>query len=49
MVDVAANYNFSDRLSLFGRINNLFDRQYQEPVGFMKPGIGIYGGIKATL
>ncbi|HEX4387873.1 MAG TPA: TonB-dependent receptor [Steroidobacteraceae bacterium] len=48
VVNVTANYDLSDQLSLFGRINNLFDRQYQEPVGFMKPGIGAVIGLKAT-
>ena len=47
-VDLTANYNFSANLAFFGRINNLFDRQYQEPVGFMKPGIGAVVGLRAT-
>jgi vitamin B12 transporter len=48
VVDLAASYDFSAKLALFGRINNLFDRQYQEPIGFMKPGIGVVVGLRAT-
>jgi vitamin B12 transporter len=48
IVDLTANYSFGAHLTLFGRINNLFDRQYQEPVGYMKPGIGAVVGLRAT-
>jgi len=48
-VNVAASYELSQHLALFGRIDNLLDRQYQNPVGFMQPGFGAYGGIKAQL
>jgi vitamin B12 transporter len=45
----AASYALSARLSLFGRINNLFDRRYEDPVGFDRPRFGAFAGIKATL
>jgi vitamin B12 transporter len=47
--NLAANYVLSRNLSLFGRINNLFDRRYEDPVGFDRPGFGVFAGIKATL
>ncbi|HSY07200.1 MAG TPA: TonB-dependent receptor [Steroidobacteraceae bacterium] len=47
--NIAANYVLSRNLSLFGRINNLFDRRYEDPVGFDRPGLGIFAGVKASL
>jgi vitamin B12 transporter len=47
--DVAASYDIGDRFALYGRVTNLFDEQYQEPFGFMRPGRGFYAGIKASI
>jgi vitamin B12 transporter len=47
--NLAASYALSRHLSLFARINNLFDRRYEDPVGFDRPGFGVFAGIKATL
>lgn len=47
--NLAANYVLSRNISLFGRINNLFDRRYEDPVGFDRPGFGALAGITATL
>ena len=46
--DLAASYALTDTLALTGRINNLFDKRYENPVGFQGPGVGLYGGIKAS-
>jgi vitamin B12 transporter len=48
-VEVAANYKINDNFSLNGRITNLFDANYQEPEGFLRPGRGVFAGIKANL
>ena len=34
---------------MFARIDNLFDRHYRNPVGFLQPALGAYAGIKVTL
>ena len=47
--DVAATWTFSPDLALYGRVENLFDRRYQDPDGFLRPGIGAYAGIRASL
>lgn len=47
--NIAANYVLSRNLSFFAHINNLFDRRYEDPVGFDRPGFGVFAGIKATL
>ena len=45
LVNLAANYAVTDRISVFARINNLLNQQYEDPLGFLRPGFGIYGGI----
>jgi vitamin B12 transporter len=47
--DLAASYNLTDQLMLFGRITNLLDKHYEDPVGYLQPSRGIYVGIKARL
>jgi vitamin B12 transporter len=46
-VNIAASYDLTNHLSLTGRINNLFDRHYENPVGFLQPSLGAFAGIKA--
>jgi vitamin B12 transporter len=48
-VNLAVNYALQDDVALFGRIDNLFNAKYEDPLGFMRPGFGIFGGIKLTL
>ena len=33
-------------LALFARVDNLLDRHYENPVGFLQPSIGVYAGLK---
>lgn len=47
-LDLAASYKLTDTWTLFGRIENATDTQYQSPDGFLRPGIGAYGGIKVS-
>jgi vitamin B12 transporter len=47
-VNLAANYALRDDLSLFARIDNLFNKPYEDPLGFMRPGFGAYAGIRLT-
>ena len=48
-VNFATSIDLNPHLALFGRISNLLDRHYQNPVGFLQPSIGAYAGIKVTL
>jgi vitamin B12 transporter len=45
-VNLAANYAVNGNLTVFGRIDNLFNNQYEDPDGFLRPGFGIFGGIR---
>jgi vitamin B12 transporter len=46
VANLAATYGLGNGVSLFGRINNLLDRTYQDPTGFQRPGLGAFAGIK---
>ncbi|HTC84926.1 MAG TPA: TonB-dependent receptor [Rhizomicrobium sp.] len=48
-LDLAASYRLTGKWSLFGRIENLTDTDYQSPDGFLRPRIGAYAGIKLNL
>jgi vitamin B12 transporter len=47
-VNLAANYLLRDDLTVFARIDNLFNKQYEDPLGFMRPGFGAYAGVRLT-
>ncbi len=36
----------SEAVTLFGRVNNLFDRRYENPTGFLGRGLSVYGGVR---
>lgn len=48
-VNLAGSYDLGRGVTLFARINNLLDRHYQDPVGFDRPGIGAFGGVKVDM
>ena len=48
-VDVAANYDINSKLALLARVSNLFNRRFENPIGFQQPGVGAYAGIKLQL
>jgi len=47
-VDVRAAYQINKRIELYGRIENLFDAQYQQVLGYGTPGISSYVGVRST-
>lgn len=48
LVNLSANYAYSDNLTLFARIDNLFDQRYQNPTGFLGAGLAVYGGVRVS-
>ena len=46
-VDLAAVYEVNGNFSVYGRLTNLLDRRYENPVGFLQPSVGAFAGIKA--
>lgn len=47
-VDLRAAYRVSDNIELYGRIDNLFDAQYQQITGYGTPGISSFFGVRGT-
>ncbi|MEQ8658929.1 MAG: TonB-dependent receptor [Hyphomicrobiales bacterium] len=47
-VDLSASYQAHEHLELFGRVENLFDAEYQVRDGYNTPGLSAYAGIRAT-
>lgn len=49
VVNLAASFEVNEHFTVFGRVNNLFDRHYQNPVGFLQPTLGAFAGVRAQL
>ncbi|MBI3594198.1 MAG: TonB-dependent receptor [Nitrospirae bacterium] len=48
LVNLRGSYLLAKNLSLFARIDNLFNKSYEEIAAFGTPGISVYGGVKAS-
>ncbi len=49
LVNLAAAYKVTERIELFGRVDNLFDTDYEEVPGYHTTGIGFFAGIRGSL
>lgn len=49
VVNVAAGYDINETVRVFGRVDNLFDKDYNETWGYESPGIAAYAGVKIQL
>jgi vitamin B12 transporter len=47
-VNLAANYDVTKNLTVFAHADNLFNERYQNPYGFDRPGLGMFGGVRLT-
>ncbi|MFA4888164.1 MAG: TonB-dependent receptor [Candidatus Omnitrophota bacterium] len=45
---MAASYDITKNFQIFGRVENLFDKKYQEVYGYATLGRSFYGGIKSS-
>jgi vitamin B12 transporter len=48
LVNLAASYDISKNFQLFGRVENLLDKEYEEAKGFGTPGLSFFGGMKLS-
>ncbi len=46
VVDLAASWRLTQSLELTGRVTNLLDEEYEEVLGFVRPGRAVYAGIR---
>jgi vitamin B12 transporter len=49
IVDLALSYKLGDSTELFGRVDNLFDKEYQDVLGFGTMGAAAYAGVRVEL
>jgi len=48
LVNLAASYDITKKIQLFGRVDNLFDRDYEEVKGYGTAGVSFFGGAKVS-
>lgn len=48
IVNLSGSYNITKTLSLFARVENLLDEDYEEAGGYGTPGLSIFGGIRTS-
>lgn len=48
MVDLRLSYDLNPTVTLFARVNNLLDKDYEEVSGYETPDAAVYAGIRAT-
>lgn len=49
LVDIAVSYKLAESVSLIGRVDNLFDKEYQDVLGFGAMGAAAHGGVRVEL
>ena len=48
IANLSAAYTVNSQWELFGRVDNLLDRDYEEPAGFEQPDAAVYVGFKVN-
>ncbi|RXF69246.1 TonB-dependent receptor plug domain-containing protein [Hansschlegelia zhihuaiae] len=48
LVNVAASFEVTDNAEVYGRVENLFDRKYEEVFTYGTPGRAAFGGVKVS-
>ncbi len=49
VVNLSGTYRLNKRLEVYSRVENLFDKQYEEIFGYGTPGLSAYAGFKLSL
>jgi vitamin B12 transporter len=49
IVDLAASYKVARSVELFSRVDNLFDKEYQEVLGVGTMGAAAYAGVRVEM
>ncbi len=44
--DMRADYAMDERISIYGRVENLFDKDYGQMAGFTNAGVAAYTGLR---
>ncbi len=46
VIDMAGSWKLGKTLELTARVSNLFDEEYEEILGFVRPGRALYAGLR---
>lgn len=49
LVNLAASYDLTEHMQISGRVDNVFDEDYEEVYGYGTPGLSAYTGIRVSL
>ncbi|HCH95382.1 MAG TPA: TonB-dependent receptor, partial [Erythrobacter sp.] len=49
LFDLRASFGIGDNFELFGRVENVFDTDYQTMAGYGTAGRSVFGGIRAKM
>lgn len=47
VVDLAGSWKLTDQWEFTARVSNLFDQEYEEILGFARPGRAVYAGLRS--
>lgn len=47
LLNIGGSYDFGNGITGYGRVDNLLNDKYENPVGFEHPGIGFFVGLRA--
>ena len=48
IVNINGSFQVNNNVQIFARVDNLFDEDYEEVIGYQTPGVGYYTGIRLT-
>lgn len=48
LVNLAGSYDITEHVQIFARVDNLFDKRYEEVLGYGVAGVSGFGGVKVT-
>ena len=49
LVGLAVSWKLTSNLELIGRVSNLLDEDYEDVLGFSRPGRGVFAGLRGNL
>ncbi|MEL0099231.1 MAG: TonB-dependent receptor, partial [Opitutae bacterium] len=49
LANMTAKYSVTESVSLFARVENIFDEKYEDVYGYANPGLGVYLGVQVSL
>jgi vitamin B12 transporter len=48
-IRLTTSYDITDGVRIFGRVENLTDKNYDDPLGYQAPRIAAYAGVRLSL